>query len=1019
MESLARLAVRRPVAVTVLAVAVVMLGQVAWRRLPIDLLPDVQSPTVLVSVRSGDRPPLEMERLYGEQVEQRLFTVSGIRAVEQVARTGRLVTRVSFEWGADMDLAVVEVQKALGPVEADPEVDEVVVRRFDPRQLPILALGLVAPAGRPDLAELKRLARRHVAPALEQLEGVAQVRVIGGREPEVQVRVDRSRIDGYGITLREVENRLQASNIDVNAGTLEEQDHVYLVRGLARFRKPEDVAAVIVRYAADEAGRTVPIRVGDLAEVVLANAEIESLVRIDGEEGVGLEVFKEAGANTVRVSREVRDALSHLDDDLPGVDVRLVSDEATLVENAISDVEGAALLGIGLAVAVLVFFLRSPGPTLIVAAAVPVSLLAAVLGMSFAGQSLNLMTLGGLALGAGMLVDNAIVVVESIFRRRSSGDDLLQAAFRGTGHVAGAIAASTLTTCVVFLPVIFVRGLAARLVSGLAIAVVFSLVASLAVAVMLIPALSRWLVPKKELETFDPGTEALERLVSRLVKHPLLVIGASSVAVAVSVVVLGGLGTELLPPSDPQQLGVRLVGPPGQRVESTERMVETVEQVMRKAAGDDLKAMMAEVGRVPEDDRFIREEQMEENTARLRVRLAADGLSAAQVMASAAPVVAELRGVEATWDSGTSALARALGTGGAPITIEITGRSLADLRRGAESVRAALADRSELWNVRSSFEGGPPELRVVLRRTIADGLGVDLEDVATVLETALDGRTATVMTMGDEERDVRLLVRRVRRDEIQDVVLTTSNGIRVTVGEVADLVPSRGAREIYRRDQRRVATVTARIAEGESYPSARAAAEEALAGLNIGPGLRTRLSGEEEARERTFSELRWAGIFAVVLVVMVLAGTFESFRHPLTVLSAIPLSLVGVAVVLGPLGKPIGVMSVLGLIVLAGVAVNDAILLVDTARRQRLAGLDRSAAAARAAALRMRPILMTTATTVLALLPLALGIGEAAELRSPLALTLIGGLLASTASSLFVIPCIYRLIAARHELHGG
>ena len=1010
MEGLTRLAVRRPVAVVVVALAVVLIGQVAWRQLPIDLLPDLQSPTVLVSVQSGDRPPLEMERLFGEQVEQRLFTVSGIRAVEQVARAGRLITRVTFEWGSNMDLAVVEVQKVLGPIEADPEVDEVVVRRFDPRQLPVLALGLVAPSGRPDLAELKKVARRQLAPALEQLDGVAQVRVIGGRDREVQVRLDRHRLEAYGATLREVESRLQAANLDINAGTLEEGDRVYLVRGLARFTTPDDVGRVVVRFVADGAGRQVPLRVADLAEVVLADAEIEGLVLVDEVEGVALEIYKEAGANTVKVSRSVRKALADIGVDLPGVEVRLVGDEAALVEGAIADVKRAALIGIVLAVLVLVIFLRSAGPTLIVATTVPLSLLATVVLMSLADRSLNLMTLGGLALGAGMLVDNAIVVVESIFRRRAEGDDAATAAASGTARVAGAIAASTLTTCVVFLPILFVRGLAARLVSGLAFTVVASLLASLVVAVFLIPALAAWLLPRGKFTALDPGRGAIERLVGRLLDRPVLVVVAALAAVILSVVGLSSLGTELLPPTDPQQISLRLVGPPGQRVESSARMAETVETIVREAAGGDVEAVLAEVGRTPEDDRFIREEQTLENTARLRIRLAADGRSAAEVIRRAAPAVAELRGVQVNWDVGASALARALGTGGAPLQAEIVGRSLGDLRQGAEIVRQALAARPELWNVQSSFEGGPPEMRVVMKRATADGLGVRLEDVAAVLEAVLDGRRATVMTMGDEEMDVRLLLPDVRLAELESVGLTTTSGARITVGEVARFEPTQGAREIFRRDQRRVARVTARPADGVAYPQARDAAAEALVAADVGPGLSVRLVGEEQERIRTFDELRWAGLLAILLVVMVLAGSFESMRHPITVLSAIPLSLVGVAAVLVPVGKPLGVMSVLGLIVLAGIAVNDAILLVDAARRLHAGGMVLKAALARAASERLRPIVMTTATTVLALAPLAITVGEAAALRAPLALTLIGGLLASTVASLLVVPCLYLLV---------
>ena len=470
------------------------------------------------------------------------------------------------------------------------------------------------------------------------------------------------------------------------------------------------------------------------------------------------------------------------------------------------------------------------------------------------------------------------------------------------------------------------------------------------------------------------------------------------------------LGSELLPPADPRQFAVRLVGPPGQRVESTERIAATVEDVLRQAAGSDLGAMLSEVGRLPEDDRLIREEQTEENTARIIVRLRAEGRTARQVVAAAAPAVERLEQVQAGWEIRSSALTRALGTTGPPIAVEIFGPALEDLQLGAERVRDAMAGRAELWNVRSSFEGGPPELRVILDRTIADGLGVDLDMIAGSLEAALDGRKVTSMTTGDEERDVVLRLPRVRGDQLLRVPITTPTGVRVLLGDVARLVPESGAREIFRRDQRRLARVTASIAEGSDFPEAMSATEEALAGTDLPPGLRTRLAGEEAERVRTFAELRFAGLLALLLVFMVLAGTFESLIHPLTIVSAVPLALIGVALVLVPLGRPVGVMEVLGMIVLAGVAVNDAILLVDAARRLMHRGASRIEALARAAGLRLRPILMTTATTVLALLPLAIGAGDAARLRSPLALTIIGGILSSTICSLFVIPCIYILL---------
>jgi len=1010
-EALARIAVRRPIAVTVFAAAIVVLGWVSWRGLPLDLLPDIESPTVLVSVTAGERPAIEMERLYGERIEQLLFTVRGLRAIEQIARTGELITRVTFDWDADIDLALVDVNKAVAPIAADTDVDEVRVRRFDPRQLPVLVLGLVPSEGRQmDLAELRRVAERRIAPGLEQLRGVAEVRVTGGREKQVEVRLDRTRLDAYGLTIDDVRSRISATNADVNAGTVVQGDRVFLVRGLSRFAGPDDVAKTVVRYEETTAQGAVPIHVADLGQVALADAEITHVVRVDGVEGVGLSIYKEAGANTVEVSRLVRGALEGLASDLPGIDIRTIADEAALIEDAIADVESAALLGIALAVAVLFVFLRSPGPIVIVATAIPVSLLATVFAMSFAGHSLNLMTLGGLALGAGMLVDNAIVVMESIFRRRAQGDAPTEAAAKGTGVVAGAIIASTLTTCVVFLPVVLIEGMAARLVGGIAFTVVLSLVASLAVAMWLIPALAAWLLPRERTRDVDPGNSRVEAAVYALLGRPWIVVMCAAVLSAVAAASLWRLGTELLPPADPRQFSVRIVGPPGQRVESTVETVSVVEAVLAEAAGDDLRAMLSEVGRLPNDDRLIREQQTEENTAEVRLLLAAGGQGGSTVVQKAVPVVEALHGVEASWEVGSTALSRALGTSGPPIVVEIAGDSIDDLRRAAEVVRERLDAASELWNVQTSFEGAPPEMRVTLKRAIADGLGVDLDTVGAVLEASLDGLRATTMTIGDEEYDVVLRLPAVDPETLLALPLRTRDGYRVTVGDVARLDEADGAREIFRRDQRRIARVTARIAPGVSAPDARAAALAAVAAAELPPGLTAELAGEERERARTTRELGWAAALALLLVFMVLAGTFESLLHPITVLTAIPLALIGVAIALVPIGAPIGVMAMLGLIVLAGIAVNDAILLADAARRRIADGVERRRALARAASVRLRPIIMTTATTVLALVPLAIGTGEAAQLRAPLAITVIAGLVTSTLGSLFVIPCVYLVL---------
>ena len=1022
LETAAAFAVRRPVAVAVMALAVALVGALSWRELPVDLLPDLQSPTVVVSVRSGNRPPTEMERLYGQTVERQLTTVRGSRKVFQVARTGRLVTTVTFDWNADLDLALVDVQKAVGGIEGDPEVDEVLVRRFDPRQSPILTLGLVAPDGKPALAELRQLARRQVAPALEQLAGVAEARITGGRELEVRVSVDRYRLDAFGVSLSLLRARLRDQNVDVEAGTLEERDQVFQVRGVSRYRSADDVGNVVVRYLSDDTGGRKAVRVSDLGNVELANAEIDHLVLVDGVEGVGVAVYKEAGANTVAVSAEVRDALVDLGDDLPGVEVREIADDAKLVTDALDDLQLAAGAGVVLAVLVLALFLRSAGATLIVTTAVPVSILAALFAMNFAEHSLNIVTLGGLALGAGMLVDNAIVVVESMYRRLALGDPPDVAAAKGTGQVAGAIMASTLTTCVVFLPVLFVQGLAARLIDGIAFTVVVSLLASLAVAVFLIPALGRWFLPRasrSELVTEKAASRArtaLEALVGRLLRRPATVLLVAMAIVAVAIASLLQLGTELLAPSDPRQFSVRLVGPAAQRVESTAQAATGVESLIAQAAGGTvaeggkLAATLSEVGRLPEDGRSIRSELTEENTARVIARMTSEGPSGRQVAAWLAPQLDDLPDTEVKWEIARSAITDALGASGPPIVVEIAGEALDDLRRGADLVKERLDVLPQLWNVKSSFEGGPTELRVSLDHAMADALGVDLGTLARVLEANLDGLEATRLSLGDEEWVVNVHMPTPRRDQLANVEFMNAAGRPVALGEVARFEEAEGAREVFRRDQRRVAQVTAQLVDDFTQAEAIAAVNEALFDAPLPPGTHLRLRGQEEERAQTFDELRLAGILALVLVLMVLAGTFESVLQPVTVLAAIPLALVGVAVALVPLGQPIGVMAMLGFIVLAGVAVNDAVLLVTTARQLMAEGQERVAALAAAAGIRLRPIVMTTLTTALALTPLVFGGGEGAELRAPMALTIIGGIIASTLGSLLVLPCLYLIL---------
>ena len=1019
-ESCAGVAVRRPIAVCATAVAVALVGIFSLNELPIDLLPDIKTPSVVIAVNAGDRPPEEMQRLYGERLENLVLSVQGVRSVEQVARTGRLVATVHLDWESDVDNAVIDIGSALSSLSSDPQIDYVTIRRFDPSQEPILTLGMLAKEeGNPDLIGLRQIARRQIATALETLPGVAEVRVVGGRKREISVHFDEFRAAEFGITLDQLESRISAENREFSPGVIEDQGQIFTIRGVTRYEDIYDIENVVVRFLQPQTGGArIAVRVRDVADVVESAQEHDHVVLVNGREGVGLSVYKEAGANTVTVSNTIKEALAGAVEDLPGVDVYEISDNATLVVEALDDLRLAAGLGIALAILVLAVFLRSIGATFIVSAAVPVSILAAIFCMSFSDHSLNIITLGGLALGAGMLVDNAIVVVESMYRRIKLGDTPAEAAKKGTGLVAGAITASTLTTCVVFIPVFFVQGLAARLIDGIAFTVVISLGASLFVAIFLIPALGRWFLTPAKVD--DHGAvipervpltrRAVEKIVRGFLRVPFLIVVLSAGIVGGAVWQLLKLGTELLPPSDPKQFSIRYIGQSGQRVEATTNVIGGLESSIRESVPEYVAATLAEIGRLPDDERTIRREAAEENTARLTVRITDESPPANAYANALRDDLDQIPNADVEWELNRSALSEVLDSGDAPVVVEIAGSTLYDIREVTERVQNKMLELDELWNVRSSFEGGPPELRVKLNRSMADALQINVRTVAEVIQASLEGKEITRLAVGDEEYPIMLQIDKPTREELKDVTFTTSTGIKTTIGEVTEFEEVSGAREILRKNQRLTSQITALVSEGYTLPQAIAAVDSILQQQPLTLGMTAQLGGAEQERATTFSELQLAAILAFILVLMVLAGTFESLLQPITILYAIPLALVGVAVALVPMGNPLGVMSMLGLIVLSGVAVNDAVLLIVTAKQLMQDGKDRVTALSEAAGIRLRPITMTTLTTALALTPLLFGGGEGAVLRQPMALTIIGGLVASTIGSLFILPCLYLTI---------
>ena len=1031
-----RFAVRHPVTVAMIFIATALLGGLSLRELPVDLLPELEAPRIAVLLTSGDRPPEELEDAYAQPIERSLSTLSGVRRVRTVTSTGRVLAAIEYEWGEDMDFAQIDVEKAISSLKTDRDVDSLLVRRFDPSTEPILVLSLREPLAEgmerdaDALDRLRRLAEDRVAPALELLEGVASAQVAGGRKSEVRVTVERHRLKALGLSFDQLSSLIQQGNAEASGGTVEDEGKVHVIKGLGAYESLEDVASLplSVSTQAGAGGPSRPLRLDEIAEVAWVDAPVRGLVTIDGDEGVSLSIYKESGENTVAVSDRVRAAVDAFGDELRSAELRVVTDQAGFIRDAIQQVQWAALAGILLAVLVLFAFLRSGMAVLLVALAIPLSIVATFALMAFAGLTLNLMTLGGLALGAGMLIDNAIVVLEAIFRRMEEGIDAFRAAEEGASEVAGAIVAATLTTCVVFLPVTFLHGVAAELFTDLAFTVAFSLLCSLAVALLLIPmAAARLFGGRAAQRSTEHGPvrhSTYERLLGGLLKRPMTVVFGAVLLVGGAATLLPRLGLDFLPTSDPGAITARILLPEGTRVTVTEQAVRSIEASVRAAVPGVIETSLAELGEAVREEVALTDEIPAENRGVLRLKLVPSEMrntSTEEVERLLDEAASHLEGVALRLEPADPVLGR-LFERGPPLRVEVRGQDLLAIERGAEAVAVALRELPELFNVRSSFEDRRAEVRLELDRTVAAGLGLTPDGIARQLRQRLGAEAATSFRRDDEDREVVLSAPAYSLRRLPELMLDAGTGDPVRLGDLAELNIVSSPTRIERSVGSRFGVVTAQAGEGRTLGEAGLAIEGVLSGVQLPPGIRAEVTGAEAVRKASFKELSFAVLLAIVLVYMVMASLFESVVHPFTILFTLPTAGVGVVLALWLTETPFSVPALLGVVMLAGIAVNNGILLVDLTGRLRAEGLSRREALARAGGMRLRPILMTSLTTVLAMLPLALGAGvysllpwtaswgEGAELRIPMAVTVIGGLAASTALTLFLVPAVYELL---------
>ena len=1072
--ALSDLSIRRPVATAMLYLAVGVLGAVSFSRLPIDLLPDVSFPTLSVWTTYPDAGPAEVERFVTEPVEAVVSRVPAVRSVDSRSREGQSLVRLQFHWGTDMEFAMLHVRERLDNLAGSlPESSErPVILTSDPTNDPIISLAITGA----NLAELRDLSDAVFKRRLEQLDGIAMAAITGGPVREIQVEVDADRLAVNGVSIARVTDALDRANYSAPGGSIRRGRFRYSLRTLGEFQSVEELEDVVV--ARPEGGGVV--RLGDVARIFEGEAERETVARFNGEPAIGLLVYKEAGANTVRVADRVEEVLAQLRQEFPEVGIQVASSQATFISDAILNVVQALLIGGVLAFLVLFLFLRDPRYPVAIGLAIPISVMAAFALCYLANVSLNVMSLGGLALGVGMLLDNSIVVLENVFRHREEeGRDAAESASVGASEVAGAITASTLTTIAVFGPVLYVKGVAGALFTDLSLAVAFSLLASLLVALTLLPVIAarmgRGKLEKAD-ESIEPAREVtgllpirVARQIGRVVKNayrfvvdsiritfadlfgaigrimaaafrPLL--DASDRAFGtfagryerslkwslehrglVLLIAFGGLAAAvagarllprgLMPDVDEGAFRVELNLPVGTPLEVTAEAAGRLEAALLEMDG--VEAVFSRAGRAREAELATRE-LTGLNNAALDVRLVEGSRRVTDVVDEFRTVVKgsgiDPRAVSIETGRATS-LGRALGVGEADLAVKIRGQELDSLVMVAEEVQDRIRDLPQIEDARIDLQLTQPELEIEVNRAAAARYGLSVMQVADAIEAYLRGaETDRPYTEFSDKIDIRVRLPESERQALADVMTLTLEGV-----PIRELVTARegyGPVEIRRTEQNRTVQVLADI-RGGGIASAVEAVEAAVADVRLPTLTALRVGGENEEMRESFRSLLFAFGLALFLVFLILAAKFESLIQPIVVLISVPLASIGAVAALALAGDGLNAMSGIGFVILIGIVVNDAIIKVDFINQKRAEGATKRHAILEAGRLRLRPILMTTITTVFGLLPMALGWGAGADLRAPLAVAVIGGLISATFLTLIVVPVAYSIVVTPRE----
>ncbi|MGE5421191.1 MAG: efflux RND transporter permease subunit [Chloroflexota bacterium] len=1033
MNRIAQFAVRYPVTVLMLVLGIVLLGFISFGKLGTDLFPDLNNPKIYIELKAGEKPPEEIEKNYVDQIESLAMRQSDVVDVSSVSRAGAATITVEYDWNKDMDEAFLDLQKELNSFSQNSDLEDFTISQYDPNAEPVMIVGLRNPS-MSNLDEVRKVAENYIRNELVRIEGVADVKLSGVDESEVVIETNKYILESYGLTTDAISTQINNYNRNVSGGSIVDMGLKYTVKGVSVLEDLNDLENIVVGFrqqtsgevspasaanqeipqsgsqASDIAGK-VPVYLRDISTIKFENKDPENIVTINGERCIGLLIYKEPKFNTVDAVKSLQTAIASLEKALPGYEFIEVQDQGRYIDNAIGEVKNSLLVGILLSVFVLYVFLRRIGTTLVISVAIPVSIIATFNLMYFNHLTLNIMTLGGLALGAGMLVDNAIVVLENITRLREEGFPLKEAVIRGTGEVGAAITATTVTTVVVFLPIIYLHGASGELFKDQAITVTFALMSSLVVAMLVIPMLVSTLFPDKDKAGVTRAAPLqfkwYKGTLEKIIDKRKLVLIISLVFVSVSGLMIPQLGSEFMPRSESAEFTIDLKLSEGTDLLRTASIASKSETVIRELLGDKVSMIYCHSGMNNTSSLAQTIDRKGENTASIKVILKPEFAGETEKsITMISNYLSSVPDIEISFKREESALQSSLGTSAAPFALEISGKDYNELERILNESKTILAQNQDLYNITTSMDEGTPEIEVAIDRFKTSYYNVTVTNIINQVKGYLEGSPAGSFENDGELKDVTIKLGKISVKQLNDLMINAGS-VKVPLSEVSMIKSVVSPREITRRNQARTCYIYASVGDGLALDKVIKKASASLSGIILPVDYKMEFTGEELKRKESMKNLTFALILSLILVFMVLAAEFESVIQPFVVMLTIPMAGVGTIFAFFILGMSLNMMAYIGIIMLGGIAVDNAILLIDRINQLRESGMKKKEAIALAGSQRIRPILMTSLTTILALVPLTIGIGESASLRAPMAVAVIGGMVSSTLMTLVVIPCVY------------